>query len=203
MKKIVAIGILVIGLLTVMSIHPVAGEVIWDETPQVPVDYYVGYSAIIDEGTELMVSITTDGNPVDVFLMESGDHDEYVSFMNEEREDFHYYVDGSATSVVQKAYSFTIPHTDRWYIVIDNALTEIEGEADAGVPVNVHVKVTTSTPSPTPTPTPTSTPSLTPTLMPTVTPGPTPTPTPETPGFEAISAIAGLLAIAYLLGRRK
>lgn len=142
MKKVIAIGIVVIGLLTVMSVLPVAGEIIWDETPQVPVDYYVEYSAIIDEWTEITVSITTDGNPVDVFLLESADHDGYVSFMNEEREDFHYYVDGSATSVVQKAYSFTIPHTDRWYIVIDNALTEISGEAYAGVPVNVHVRVT-------------------------------------------------------------
>ena len=48
---------------------------------------------------------------------------------------------------------------------------------------NVTIK-----PAPTPTPTPTA--------------KPTPTPSPEPPGFEAIFAIAGLLAIAYLVHRR-
>ncbi|MEM0203499.1 MAG: pectin acetylesterase-family hydrolase [Archaeoglobaceae archaeon] len=57
------------------------------------------------------------------------------------------------------------------------------------------VKPTTPTPTtPTPTtPTPTATPTAT----------PTPTPKPLIPGFEAIFAIAGLLAIAYLLRRRQ
>lgn len=58
--------------------------------------------------------------------------------------------------------------------------------------------------------TPTVKPTLTPTLTPTPTLVPTPeatpataTPTPEEPGFEAIFAIAGLLAIAYLTLRKK
>ncbi|MGB2841051.1 MAG: NosD domain-containing protein [Halobacteriota archaeon] len=51
------------------------------------------------------------------------------------------------------------------------------------------------------TPTPTATPTPKPT--PTATPSPTPTPTPEGPGFEAVFAIAGLLAVAYLVLRRK
>jgi PGF-CTERM protein len=44
------------------------------------------------------------------------------------------------------------------------------------------------TPTPSPTPTPTT---------------PTPTPTPEEPGFGAVFAIGGLLAVAYLVLRRK
>lgn len=55
---------------------------------------------------------------------------------------------------------------------------------------------------PTPTPSPTPTPTPTPTIPPTVAP-PTPTPTPEEPGFGAVFAIAGLLAVAYLVLRRK
>ena len=60
-----------------------------------------------------------------------------------------------------------------------------------------------ATPTPTAAPTPTVTP--TPTIPPVVTtPTPTPTPTPtEEPGFEAVFAIAGLLAVAYLVLRRK
>lgn len=56
----------------------------------------------------------------------------------------------------------------------------------------------TPTPTPSPTPTPTATPTVTPT--PTITPTPTPTPTlmeEEEPGFEAVFAILGLLAVAY------
>lgn len=40
-------------------------------------------------------------------------------------------------------------------------------------------------------------------LKPAVTPTPTPTPKPWIPGFEAVFAIAGLLAVAYLVVRRK
>ena len=50
-------------------------------------------------------------------------------------------------------------------------------------------------PAPTPSPTPTATPTPTPTA--------TPTTTPKPPGFEAVFAIAGLLAVAYLVLRRK
>jgi phosphate transport system substrate-binding protein len=47
------------------------------------------------------------------------------------------------------------------------------------------------------------TPSLTPAPMPTPTPTPVATPTPEEPGFEAVTAIAGLLAVSYLAVRRR
>ena len=57
-----------------------------------------------------------------------------------------------------------------------------------------------ATPTPKPTPAVTPTPTIPPTVAPTT---PTPTPTPEEPGFEAIFAIAGLLAVAYLVLRRK
>lgn len=66
-----------------------------------------------------------------------------------------------------------------------------------------------ATPTPTPEPTPTPTPEKTPTPepTPTATPEETPTPTPTreekpTPGFEAVFAVAGLLAVAYLLRRK-
>jgi PGF-CTERM protein len=63
----------------------------------------------------------------------------------------------------------------------------------------------TPTPTPTLTPTPTPTPTLTPTPSPSPSPSPTPihTPVPTPPGFEVIFAIVGLLAVAYLLKRRK
>ncbi|MCW7072175.1 MAG: PGF-CTERM sorting domain-containing protein [Methanophagales archaeon] len=66
------------------------------------------------------------------------------------------------------------------------------------------------TPTPTPSPAPTLTPTVTPAQPTTPTAVATPTPTPTTPtpqkkvpGFEASLAVFGLLAVAYLLGRRR
>ncbi len=65
---------------------------------------------------------------------------------------------------------------------------EIEAAVEEAVEVAKEIiEEITATPEPTPTPTP----------------APTPEPTPEPPGFEAIFAIAGLLAVAYLVHRRK
>jgi PGF-CTERM protein len=60
-----------------------------------------------------------------------------------------------------------------------------------------------ATPTPTPTPTVTPMPTIPPTVTPTTEPTAEPTATPEDPGFEAVFAIAGLLAVAYLVLRRK
>ncbi|MBK5190585.1 MAG: PQQ-binding-like beta-propeller repeat protein, partial [Methanosarcinales archaeon] len=57
--------------------------------------------------------------------------------------------------------------------------------------------------TPTPTATPVATPVITPVPPPMATPTPTATPTPEEPGFDAIFAIAGLLAVAYMVLRRR
>ena len=64
------------------------------------------------------------------------------------------------------------------------------------------------TPKPTPTPTlapgETPKPTPTPTLAPGETPKPTkPTPTPKPPGFEVMFAVVGMLAIAYILLKKK
>lgn len=127
------------GLLLVGT--AVAQEVIWDESLHVDVGYYGHYSAIVDEGATLTVSIRTDGNPVDLFLMDSADFDEYQSVQSGQATTFNHYVYGSSLNVVQKTYAFTVPDSDRYYIVIDNTATPDNG-AYAGVPVNVHVKVT-------------------------------------------------------------
>ncbi|MDY6964804.1 MAG: PGF-CTERM sorting domain-containing protein [Halobacteriota archaeon] len=243
MKNKTSVVVLAITLILSAS-TAIAQEILWDETSRVDVDYYVSYSAIIDEGTLITVTIRTDGSPVDLFLMDSTDFGDYQAFMNEQKTSFYYYMDGSATNVVQKRYTFTVPETDRYYIVIDNAFTEIEEEAYAGVPVNVHIRVTTPE-APIPTPSVyTSTPTATPVLMPGSTLAPSSTtedsdgdgltdeqeisagtnpnnvdtdgdgywdindPNPldssvPTPGFGAIFTIAGLLAVAYLVRRRK
>jgi len=67
---------------------------------------------------------------------------------------------------------------------------EVEVDADGTVETTT-VNILEAAPTPTPTVTPTPTPTVTPTV------------TPPTPGFEAVFAIAGLLAVAYLVLRRE
>jgi len=78
-------------------------------------------------------------------------------------------------------------HTDEVEVFITGkGMQEAESAVEEAVEVAKEiVKEITATPVPTPKPTP------------------TPEPTPEPPGFEAIFAIAGLLAVAYLVHRRK
>jgi PGF-CTERM protein len=70
---------------------------------------------------------------------------------------------------------------------------------------SVSIREALPTPTPTATATPTATPTATVPTTPTATPTATPveTPTAEPPGFEAVFAIAGLLAVAYLVLRKK
>ena len=67
------------------------------------------------------------------------------------------------------------------------------------------VQILTAVPSPSPVVSPSPTVTVSPTVSPTATPtvSPAVSPTPKPPGFEAVFAIAGLLAVAYLVLRRR
>jgi len=98
----------------------------------------------------------------------------------------------------------------------DDDIVWIANHSDGDAKYCYSPGAATPTPTPTPSPTPTitpkptaisvATPVITATPVPaTPTPAPTstPSPTPKPPGFEAAFAIAGLLAVAYLVLRRK
>jgi len=73
------------------------------------------------------------------------------------------------------------------------------------VTVEILAEVPVAEPTVEPTAAPTATATAKPTAVPTAKPTAEPTaePTPEPPGFEAVFAIAGLLAIAYLVLRKR
>jgi PGF-CTERM protein len=81
----------------------------------------------------------------------------------------------------------------------------IEADDGDGNTDTVDVEIVTAVPTVAPTVAPTAAPTVAPTAVPTVEPTAEPTaePTPEPPGFEAVFAIAGMLAIAYLVLRKK
>ncbi len=85
---------------------------------------------------------------------------------------------------------------DETHVYYSTKIPEFSTYAITAMPMEV-------TPTPTVTPPPEVTP--TPPVVPTPTPTPevTPTPTPVPPGFEAVFAIAGLLAVAYLVLKRR
>lgn len=90
---------------------------------------------------------------------------------------------------------------DNGSIVLGNPI-EMKGPVVMPTPTPSPTPTIAPTPTITPTPTPTPSPSPSPSPTPTVAPTPTPTPEEDVPGFEAVFAIAGLLAVAYLLRRR-
>jgi hypothetical protein len=117
---------------------PVAPTTVLDETTTMYADEYMSYSERLDKGDTITISVTTDGSPIDLFLMNAQDFDEYESMQTRY---ITYYVDGSALHVVSKTYTWTVPESDTYYIVADN--TDIpDGGAYAGRAVNVHVVIT-------------------------------------------------------------
>ena len=102
----------------------------------------------------------------------------------------------------QGVFNATIDTTDAVEGTYTLEADDGDGHTDT-VTVTIGAAVPTATPTAAPTEAPTATPTAVPTAEPTAEPTATPTPTPTPPGFEAIFAIAGLLAIAYLVLRRR
>ena len=89
-----------------------------------------------------------------------------------------------------------------WEGTINGVSTSITLEFPASIGhCHGHVWWTMPVPLPSPSPVVTPVPSPSPAVSPTPTPSPSPTPTP--PGFEAIFAITGILAVAYLALRKR
>ena len=122
---------------TVASTPAPAPITVLDETTAVYWDEYLSYSVRLDEGDLITISVTTDGSPIDLFLMNAQDFDEYESVQTGY---INYYVDGSALNVVSKTYTWAVPESDTYYIVADN--TDVpDGGAYSGYDVNVHVVI--------------------------------------------------------------
>ena len=149
----------------------------------------------VDENGVAEVSIPTTG-------IEEGTYKIYIRdamrTIDNERRDIEKWYDISPTDAYAKDYNAQ----DDILVIKEVTITKAVAPTPTPAPTKTPAPTPTpvETPKPTPTPAPTKTPAPTPT--PVETPKPTPTPEKKTPGFEAIFAIAGLVAVAYLLRRR-
>ena len=113
---------------------------IFDEVKTVPKGYYQYYSMIMDPGIKVNVSVSTNGSPVDIMVMDSDNFGNYVSAVNSLTGGTWKTYD-SEKSVVNESFGFISPGTDRYYIIIDNTKSP-DGGAYAGKDVDVRTMIT-------------------------------------------------------------
>lgn len=169
-----------------------------------------------EEGESMTFEITVDQR-ADISWQINGtevqtDEDETGSIFTKSAEAGTWNVSAIVTSTETGLSSM---HTWIWEVTAMETETETPAPEVTPTPTPTLAPGETPTPTPTPTrapretpkatstPTPTITP--TPAAAPTITPSPKPalTPPEKPPGFEAVFAIIGIVAIAYILRRRK
>lgn len=119
---------------------PLMEHSIFDEAKTVPKGYYQYYSMIMDPGIKINVSVSTNGSPIDVMVMNSQNFGDYVSAVNSLSGGTWETYD-SEKSVVNDSFKFISPGTDRYYIILDNTRSP-EGGAYAGKDVDVQTVIT-------------------------------------------------------------
>lgn len=111
-----------------------------DESRTVGYNEYLVYSFSGSSGESISVSLEViNGNPVDVFLLDSKMFANYQSMMlGGAAEGFRDYAVGEGLGIKSKSYTFTFSETDRYYIVIDNT---VQPKGGAEPPGQIDVKM--------------------------------------------------------------
>jgi len=124
-----------------MEKHVSEEVLVIEETEYLEYEQYWSVSTVLEEDNEIEVTVEVEqGGPIDVLLFDSGQYLQFEQFMGGSRESFEYLVTGSALNVMSKSYTFQIPSSDRYYVVISNA-GGIEGGARPEGDIAVYLKV--------------------------------------------------------------
>jgi len=119
----------------------VSHQVLVDETEYLEYGVYWWVSTVLEEGDEIEATVEVEqGGPIDVLLFNSDQYLQFEQFMEGEGTTLEYFVVGSALNVTSKSYTFQIPSSDSYYVVISNA-GGIEGGATPEGDVAVYLKV--------------------------------------------------------------
>lgn len=120
---------------------PIENVPLIEETEHIKYGNYFSYSTVFKEGYKIQVTVDVkQGGPVDVLLLDSGDYLNFEEFMKDKKSTFKYLKIGSALDIMSKSYTFEIPTSDRYHIVINNG-GGIEGGAKPEGDVAVYIKV--------------------------------------------------------------
>lgn len=117
-----------------------ANSTLFNQTKVVPDGYYQSYSMVMSPGDGVDVSVSTDGSPVDVMMMDSANFGKYVTAINNPKGGTwdNYVNDKSVDSQVN--FSFVASDTDRYYVIVDNTKSPVGG-AYANKNVTVHTLI--------------------------------------------------------------
>lgn len=145
MKRSILIpGLLLVIALVVLTAGCVSQtETLWNETAYIDDGYEIHYGFnVTDPPVTLQVSLKTDGNPVDLVVLDEENFkifDAGVSsgtFKN-------FRTVGSNPSVIETTQTYTLPKKDRYYVVIENS-DFLPNGADAGQGVKYSITITAS-----------------------------------------------------------
>lgn len=104
------------------------------ETVLIPDGGYHYFYQTLDEGNIVKISVSTNGPPVDVMIMDEANFDTYQNSMYEGQTIEAWYI----LNIVRDDYTFTAPEYGKYYFVIDNTRFPLSG-ASSGSDAKVQV----------------------------------------------------------------
>jgi hypothetical protein len=109
-------------------------HILLDETKQISFDSYQSYyDSSAKQNDIYSLEINTDGAAIDLFVIDAVNNNKYIL-----KEDFDSIFERS--NIIRGTYSFTIPKTDTYYIILDNRVIPLGG-AYSGRAVNTAIKI--------------------------------------------------------------
>lgn len=95
--------------------------VVFEKTFWVDLGKYHVYEFPGRRGDILNITVEVlDGGPVDYFLMESAKKEQFEGWFNGTEVKFFAYENGKGLNITYSELEFTIPKTDKWYIILNN-----------------------------------------------------------------------------------
>jgi hypothetical protein len=142
-------SILIPGLLLVIALVVLTAgcvsqtETIWNETAYIDDGYEIHYSFnVTDSPVTLQVSLETDGNPVDLIVLDEENFKLFdAGFSSGTFKNFR--AIGSNPSVIETTQTYTLSEKDRYYVVIENA-DFLPNGANAGQGIKYSITITAS-----------------------------------------------------------
>ncbi len=140
-NKIIYAGILVMTIISAISI-PVLADTLLNEGKQISSNQFAYYSFSGTKDTKIDVNFTiSSGGAVNLLLMDSANYNTFSTACSGGTSGtFQYYIAGSSLSSVSKSYSFTLPETQTYYVIIDNAGCASGGATPSGS-VTYHITI--------------------------------------------------------------